>query len=94
MDITLPETVQVMDVKKQTGTLDNSLFKLSRSVFIPAHETVSVTLEDDLYCEPGKGTKECFAQSYKETSQVVIFDGSNRYEIRFEMPRQLKSEFK
>jgi hypothetical protein len=92
-DVAFSKSAEIMQVQQQTGALDNTVFHLTRDFFIPAHETSSVTMEYALSCEKEKATHECFSRDFASYRQLVIFEPVHRYEVSFDMPRVLKSEF-
>jgi len=85
-DITLPASVTIMQMAKGTGALHGSFLKLSKNYFLPAHHTVTITLENDGECSPTVKVEECFNSYFKDESDIVLFDQSQKYEIRIPIP--------
>jgi hypothetical protein len=85
-DITLPASLTIMQTAKGTGALHGSFIKLSKNYFLPAHHTVTITLENDGECSPTVKVEECFNSYFKDESDIVLFDQSQKYEIRIPIP--------
>ena len=86
IDITLPQTLTVMQATKGTGALHGSLLKLDKEYFIPAHHVVSMTLENDDLCAAKVEPQSCFDSYFNDQGQIVIFDETRKYEIRIPIP--------
>ena len=85
-DITLPASLTIMQTAKGTGALHGSFLKLSKNYFLPAHHTVTITLENDGESSPTVKVEECFNSYFKDESDIVLFDQSQKYEIRIPIP--------
>lgn len=85
-DLSLPASVTIMQAAKGTGALHGSLLKLSQDYFLPAHHTVSVTLENDGECSTTVKDEDCFNSYFKDESYIVLFDRNQKYEIRIPIP--------
>ena len=86
-DITLSQTLTVMQSAKETGALHGSLLKPGRDYyFIPAHHVVSVSLENDDLCAGNTDPQECFDSYFKDQSAIVVFDDAHKYEVRIAVP--------
>lgn len=85
-DIVLPTSVTIMQAAKGTGALHGSFLKLSKDYFVPAHNTVTITIENDGECTPTVKVEDCFNSYFKDDSDIVLFDQNQKYEIRFPIP--------
>jgi hypothetical protein len=85
-DITLPQTVRVMQATKQTGALHGSLLKLDNDYFIPAHHVVTVSLANDDLCPAKTDGKECLDRYFQEAAEIILFDEAPKYEIHIPIP--------
>jgi hypothetical protein len=85
-DITLPASLTIMQTAKGTGALHGSFLKLPKDYFLPAHHTVTITLENDSECSPTVKVEECFNSYFKDESDIVLLDQSQKYEIRIPIP--------
>jgi hypothetical protein len=85
-DITLPQTLTVMQSTKGTGSLHGSLLTLDKEYFLPAHHTVSIWLENNDLCAAKEDPRSCFDRYFKDQGEIVIFDTMRKYEIRIPMP--------
>ena len=85
-DITLPSTLTIMQARKGTGSLHDSLLKLDRQYFLPAHHVVSITLANDNLCVAKLDPQNCFDAYFGEDSEIVIFDEMLKYEIHISIP--------
>jgi hypothetical protein len=85
-DITLPQTLTVMQATKATGVLHGSLLKLDKEYFLPAYHVVSITLDNDDLCAAKADPQTCFNSYFKDEAQIVIFDETRKYEIRIPIP--------
>ena len=91
-DITLPASVTIMQTAKETGALHSSLLRLSRNYFLPAHHTVTITLENDDECLSTVKVEDCYNGYFKDESNIVLFDQTQKYEIRIPIPPLTKSD--
>jgi hypothetical protein len=80
-DITLPQTVLVMESEEGTHVLHSSKFKLDHDYFIPAGRAVSVTLLADDPCAPGNSPEMCVESYFQGVDEIVLFDKPVRYEV-------------
>ena len=80
-DITLPQTVLVMESEEGTHVLHSSKFKLDHDYFIPARRAVSVTLLADDPCAPENSPEMCVESYFQGVDEIVLFDKPVRYEI-------------
>ena len=80
-DITLPQTVLVMESEEGTHVLHSSKFKLDHDYFIPAGRAVSVTLLADDPCAPENSPEMCVESYFQGVDEIVLFDKPLRYEI-------------
>jgi hypothetical protein len=85
-DITLPQSLTVMQAAKGTGALHGSLLKLSKEYFIPAHHVVSISLDNSDLCAAHVDGKQCFDTYFKDQSEIVLFVEGPKYEIRIAVP--------
>ena len=85
-DITLPQTLTVMQEAKATGALHGSLLKLDKEYFLPAYHVVSIRLDNDDLCAAKADPQTCFNSYFKDEAQLVIFDETRRYEVRIPIP--------
>jgi hypothetical protein len=84
-DLTLPQTLTVMQTTKGTGAL-RSLLKFEKEYFLPGHHVVSVVLENDELCAAKVEAQTCFDSYFKDQSEIVVFDELHKYEIRIGIP--------
>lgn len=86
-DITLPESVRVMQEAGDTGTLHGSLLKVGKDYFIPAHHVAAITLENHDLCAAHVEPRVCFDNYFGDQKAIVIFDEMHKFEIRIPMPK-------
>jgi len=86
-DITIPESVTVMQEAKDSHALHDSRLRLRGDSFIPAGHTVTLSIETgtDL-CAPNEDEKDCFKSYFQEDDSIVLFDNPAKYEIRIPVP--------
>jgi hypothetical protein len=89
-DITLPETLKVMQRKRASAALHESLLKLDRNYFIPAGHVVSILLSNSGLCSAEMDPTECYDSYLKDDSELVIFEPTRKYEIRIQIPSLTK----
>jgi hypothetical protein len=85
-DLTLPQTLTVMQTAKGTGALHGSLLKLDKDYFLPGHHVVSVVLQNDDLCAAKVEAQTCFDSYFKDQSEIVVFDELHKYEVHIGVP--------
>ena len=85
-DITLPQSVMIMEASKETRALHGSLLKLEKEYFIPAHHVVTISLSNSDLCAAKVEGQTCFERYFKDEAEIVIFDEGQKYEIHIPIP--------
>jgi len=80
-DITLPQSVLVMESEEGSHVLHSSKFTLDHDYFIPAGHAVSVTLMADDPCAPENSPEMCVESYFNGVDEIVLFDKPARYEV-------------
>ena len=80
-DITLLQSVIVMESEEGSHVLHSSRFALDHDYFMPAGHTVSVTLMADDPCAPENTPETCVESYFNGMDEIVLFDKPARYEV-------------
>lgn len=86
LDLTLRHDLRVMEATRGSGALHESTLKLPKDYFLPAHHTVTISLDADDLCTVDTNTQKCFDRSFGDESTILIFDQAAKFEIRIPMP--------
>lgn len=85
-DITVPQSVTVMQEDKHSHALHQSFLKLDRDVFIPSRHIVTISLTASDICSPKNDPQGCFKSYFEDDDQIVLLDEVAKYEIRLPIP--------
>jgi hypothetical protein len=80
-DITLPQSLLVMESEEGTHVLHSSKFALDREYFLPARHAVAVTLLADDPCAPENSPEMCVESYFHGVDEIVLFDKPGRFEV-------------
>jgi len=86
-DITVSQSVIIMQEDKASYALHGSFLKLDRDVFIPSRHTVRMFLDASDLCVAKYDPQTCFNTYFQNDSYIVLLDNSLKYEIRIPMPK-------
>ncbi len=86
-DMTISQSVTIMQEDKASHALHGSFLKLDRDVFIPSHHAVSMSLDASDLCVAKYDPQTCFNTYFQDDSYIVLLDNSLKYEIRIPMPK-------
>ena len=85
-DITLPQTLTVMQKTRDSEALHGSFLKFDDDYFIPARHVVTITISADNLCTADFEPQGCYDQTFKGDSEIIVFDNSEKYELRIPIP--------
>jgi len=85
-DITLPQSVTIMQSARETGALHGSVLKLEREYLIPARHVVRIAIDNDDLCTATVSPQNCFDAYFKDQTEIVIFDSQEKYEVHVPIP--------
>lgn len=85
-DITIAGTLDVLSETKTTHALRGTFLKLRRDYFLPARNTVSISLDNEDMCTANYDPRQCYDSYFKDADALVLFDQVNRYKVSIPIP--------